>query len=167
MFEGLFLLNNLFYGVFMIVEDEDEVCCGVVIGDMIFDMMVVEVEGFLFFDDDEMFAWGTWDLLIDVGFVDWVILCGWLEIVLVEGSVFVDVLVFMLVLMWDVMLYMLFMVMEYIDFYVGKYYVMNVGMMFCGVENVLLLNWLLILIGYNGWVLFVVVLGIFVCCSWG
>lgn len=62
------------------------------------------------------------------------------------------------------MLYLLVEIFGYIDFYLLKEYVINVGLMFCDLKNVLLLNWLEMLIGYNGCVLLVVVSGMLVWC---
>lgn len=134
---------------------------GVVIGDMIFD--VVQVDYGL---DVVLFVQLLWNVVMGVGFSVWFVLWSCL-IELFSDLVNCFVVELYLVLMVSVIMLMFFMVVEYIDFYVGKNYVFNVGMMFCGFENVLLLNWLLILIGYNGCVLLVVVLGIDVICLWG
>jgi fumarylacetoacetase len=165
--EGPFPLNNLPYGVFTTAEGEDEARCGVAIGEMILDMTAVEAEGLSPLDDDEMFAWGTWDLLIDAGPADWATLRGWLETALAEGSDLAEALAPLLVPMADATLHMPFTVTEYTDFYAGKHHATNVGTMFRGAENALPPNWLSIPIGYNGRASSVVVSGTPVRRPWG
>lgn len=64
-------------------------------------------------------------------------------------------------------MYMFVNILGYIDFYLFKEYVINVGCMFCDLKNVLLFNWLEFFVGYNGCVSLVIVSGIDIVCLLG
>lgn len=65
--------------------------------------------------------------------------------------------------MVSVKMYLLVWVGDYIDFYSSIEYVINVGKMFCDLENVFLFNWKYIFVGYYGWVSLIIFLGVLIC----
>jgi fumarylacetoacetase len=64
-----FPLNNLPYGVFD--DGGEDIRCGVAIGDMILDVTLAEEEGVLELPEEDVFAFGTWDLFMDLGPKAW------------------------------------------------------------------------------------------------
>ena len=151
-----FPLNNLPYGVFD--DGSEDIRCGVAIGDMILDVTLAEEEGLLELDDEEVFAFGTWDLFMDMGSDAWSAFRAWLQDALAEGSDKKAVLEPMLIPLANANMHMPFNVAEYTDFYAGRQHAANMGAILRGSPD-LPANWLHIPIGYNGRASSVVVSG--------
>ncbi|HBZ44164.1 MAG TPA: fumarylacetoacetase [Maritimibacter sp.] len=144
-----FPLNNLPYGVYD--KGDEEVFCGVAIGDYILNLTKLEEDQVLDLGlGVSLFGWGTFDPLIDEGQQVWDQLRTWCETVLKEGSPVEKTIAPYLDAREGVRMHMPFEVVEYTDFYAGKNHAFNVGTMFRGPENALPPNWLSIPIGYNG-----------------
>ena len=158
--ETPFPLNNLPYGVFNDASnDEDEdIRCGVAIGDMILDVTLAEEEGLLELEDEDVFAYGTWDLFMDLGPDAWAAFRTWLQDALAQGSDKQAVLEPLLVPLASANMHMPFNVAEYTDFYAGRQHAANMGAILRGSPD-LPANWLHIPIGYNGRASSVVVSG--------
>lgn len=158
--ETPFPLNNLPYGVFDDGSNngDEDIRCGVAIGDMIFDVTLAEEEGILKLDDDEVFAFGTWDLFMDLGADAWSDFRAWLQNALATGSDKQALLEPMLVPLSSANMHMPFNVAEYTDFYAGRQHAANMGAILRGSPD-LPANWLHIPIGYNGRASSVVVSG--------
>ena len=158
--ETPFPLNNLPYGVFNDASnDEDEdIRCGVAIGDMILDVTLAEEEGLLELEDEDVFAYGTWDLFMDLGPDAWAAFRTWLQDALAQGSDKQAVLEPLLVPLAPANMHMPFNVAEYTDFYAGRQHAANMGAILRGSPD-LPANWLHIPIGYNGRASSVVVSG--------
>ena len=154
--ETPFPLNNLPYGVFD--DGGEDTRCGVAIGDMIFDVTLAEEEGILELDDEDVFAYGTWDLFMDLGPDAWSDFRAWLQDALAKDSDKQPLLEPMLVPLSSANMHMPFNVAEYTDFYAGRQHAKNMGAILRGSPD-LPANWLHIPIGYNGRASSVVVSG--------
>jgi fumarylacetoacetase len=159
-----FPLQNLPCGVF---STDDDLRCGVAIGDMILDVTGLEADGRLDLPEDLLFVTGAWNDFMDLGPEIWAafraMLTGWLA----AGAGAESWLAPYLVPMADVRMHMPIQVMGYTDFYAGRHHAFNVGSMFRGPENALPPNWLSIPIGYNGRASSVIVSGTPVRRPWG
>ena len=160
-----FPLNNLPYGVFSI--EEDDLRCGVAIGDKILDVTAAEAEGLIALDDLPLFDLPFWNPLMEEGPAVWAALRERLIALLSEGAEERAKVEPLLVPMAEAEMHMPFAVSEYTDFYAGRNHAVNVGTMFRGAENALPPNWLHIPIGYNGRASSVVVSGTEVRRPWG
>lgn len=150
-----FPLQNLPYGVF---STDDELRCGVAIGDMILDVTRLEEDGKFDLPEDMVFIGGAWNDFMALGPDVWAAfretLTGWL----VEGSDAADWIKAYLVPMKDAALHLPIQVMGYTDFYAGRQHAQNMGAILRGSPD-LPANWLHIPIGYNGRASTVVVSG--------
>jgi fumarylacetoacetase len=155
-----FPLNNLPYGVFNDAsrEGDEDIRCGVAIGDMILDVTLAEEEGLLELEDEEVFAYGTWDLFMDLGPDAWSAFRTWVQDALTQGSDKQAALAPLLVPLANATMHMPFNVAEYTDFYAGRQHAANMGAILRGSPD-LPANWLHIPIGYNGRASSVVVSG--------
>jgi fumarylacetoacetase len=158
--ETPFPLNNLPYGVFndATSDENEDIRCGVAIGDMILDVTLAEEEGLLELEDEDVFAYGTWDLFMDLGPDAWAAFRTWLQDALAKGSDKQAVLEPLLVPLASANMHMPFNVAEYTDFYAGRQHAANMGAILRGSPD-LPANWLHIPIGYNGRASSVVVSG--------
>ena len=158
--ETPFPLNNLPYGVFDdgSNDGDEDIRCGVAIGDMILDVTMAEEEGLLELEDEDVFAYGTWDLFMDLGPEAWGAFRIWLQDALAQGSDKQAVLEPLLVPLSSANMHMPFNVAEYTDFYAGRQHAANMGAILRGSPD-LPANWLHIPIGYNGRASSVVVSG--------
>ncbi len=152
-----FPLNNLPYGVFSVPGKVP--CCGVAIGDAIFDVATAEASDLITLQGGPYLQHGTWNPLMAAGPVVWADLRAQLTTLLAADNADTDSLQNLLVQQADAQLHMPFTVAEYTDFYASKDHATNVGTMFRGAENALPPNWLSIPIGYNGRASSVVVSG--------
>lgn len=165
-----FLIQNLFFGIFKILGLILRMC--IVIGDYIVDLQVLLEYGF--FDDFDVF----WEVFVQLMINNFMVL-GKIKICVVCNCIFevfdddledwdVSQLVDYFFYLWQEVEMLFFVeVGDYIDFYFSCEYVINVGIMFWGKDNVLMLNWLYLFVGYYGCVFLIIVLGIFVCCFMG
>ena len=160
-----FPLNNLPCGVFS-TADED-LHCGVAIGDFILDISALEAEGLLKLAEHPLFDVPFWNELMEAGPTVWADFRTQVTAMLAEGASKRWIVEDHLVPMSDATLHLPFMVSEYTDFYAGRNHATNVGTMFRGAENALPPNWLHIPIGYNGRASSVVVSGTDVRRPWG
>jgi fumarylacetoacetase len=151
-----FPLNNLPYGVFD--DGGEDIRCGVAIGDMILDVTLAEEEGVLELPEEDVFAFGTWDLFMDLGPKAWEAFRTWLQSALAQGSDQQAVLEPLLIDIAKANMHMPFSVAEYTDFYAGRQHAANMGAILRGSPD-LPANWLHIPIGYNGRASSVVVSG--------
>lgn len=160
-----FPLNNLPYGVFSVTEDD--LRCGVAIGDMVLDVTAAEETGLVMLGEDPLFDLPFWNPLMEQGPAVWAALRNRLTELLSEGAEQQDKVEPLLVSQDDVQMHMPLAVSEYTDFYAGRHHATNVGTMFRGPENALPPNWLHIPIGYNGRASSVVVSGTDIRRPWG
>ncbi|MES0864402.1 fumarylacetoacetase [Ruegeria sp. SCPT10] len=160
-----FPLNNLPYGVFSVAEDD--LRCGVAIGDMVLDVTAAEETGLIVLGEDPLFDLPFWNPLMEQGPAVWAALRNRLTELLSEGAEEQDKVEPLLVSQDDVQMHMPLAVSEYTDFYAGRHHATNVGTMFRGPENALPPNWLHIPIGYNGRASSVVVSGTDIRRPWG
>lgn len=160
-----FPLNNLPCGVFS--TSDDNVRCGVAIGDFILDISALEAEGLLTLAEHPLFDVPFWNELMEAGPPVWADFRAQVTAMLVEGASKRWIVEDHLVPMADATMHLPFMVSEYTDFYAGRNHATNVGTMFRGAENALPPNWLHIPIGYNGRASSVVVSGTDVRRPWG
>ena len=161
-----FPLNNLPYGVFANADD-DELRCGVAIGDMVLDVTGMEEADLLSLPEEFVFASGDWNDFMYLGPDAWADFRSYITELLAEDSAFRGKTERFLVPMTAVEMHMPFTVSEYTDFYAGRHHATNVGTMFRGAENALPPNWLHMPIGYNGRASSVVVSGTDVRRPWG
>lgn len=143
-----FPLNNLPYGVFSVAEDD--LRCGVAIGDLVLDVTAAEETGLVVLGEDPLFDLPFWNPLMEQGPAVWAALRNRLTELLSEGTDEQDKVEPLLVSQDGVQMHMPLAVSEYTDFYAGRHHATNVGTMFRGPENALPPNWLHIPIGYNG-----------------
>jgi len=160
-----FPLNNLPCGVFSV--GDEELRCGVAIGDYVLDVTGLEEEGLLFLAGGPLLDVPFWNEVMGAGPAVWADLRGRLTALLAEGSADQAGVEPFLVPLAEVELHLPFLVAEYTDFYAGRHHATNVGTMFRGAENALPPNWLHIPIGYNGRASSVVVSGTEVRRPWG
>ncbi len=160
-----FPLNNLPYGVFSVAEDD--LRCGVAIGDMVLDVTAAEETGLVVLGEDPLFDLPFWNPLMEQGPAVWATLRNRLTEMLSEGTDEQGKVEPLLVSQDDVQMHMPLAVSEYTDFYAGRHHATNVGTMFRGPENALPPNWLHIPIGYNGRASSVVVSGTDIRRPWG
>ena len=160
-----FPLNNLPCGVFS--AGDEELRCGVAIGDYVLDVTGLEEEGLLFLAGGPLLDVPFWNEVMGAGPAVWADLRGRLTALLAEGSADQAAVEPFLVPLAEVELHLPFLVAEYTDFYAGRHHATNVGTMFRGAENALPPNWLHIPIGYNGRASSVVVSGTEVRRPWG
>jgi fumarylacetoacetase len=160
-----FPLNNLPCGVFSV--GDEELRCGVAIGDYVLDVTGLEEEGLLSLAGGPLLDVPFWNEVMGAGPAVWADLRGRLTALLAEGSVDQAGVEPFLVPLAEVELHLPFLVAEYTDFYAGRHHATNVGTMFRGAENALPPNWLHIPIGYNGRASSVVVSGTEVRRPWG
>ena len=160
-----FPLNNLPCGVFSV--GDEELRCGVAIGDYVLDVTGLEEEGLLALAGGPLLDVPFWNEVMGAGPAVWATLRGRLTALLAEGSADKAVVEKFLHPLAEVLLHMPFLVAEYTDFYAGRHHATNVGTMFRGAENALPPNWLHIPIGYNGRASSVVVSGTEVRRPWG
>lgn len=161
-----FPLNNLPYGVFSPMG-EDDPRCGVAIGDMILDLRIAEADGLVDLTDVPLFDVPYWNDLMEQGPAVWTTLRNRLTSLLSDGAEERDALEQMMVPQADALMHMPFAVPEYTDFYASMHHAKNVGEMFRGAENALPPNWLHMPIGYNGRASSVVVSGTDIRRPWG
>jgi len=157
-----FPLNNLPYGVFS--SDDRQPHCGVAIGNMILDVSLLEEEGLINVNYEEVFEVPFWNEFIELGAPAWAELRARLTDLLSLGgddalSANADLRARALVPQARVAMHLPIVVAEYTDFYAGRHHAFNVGTMFRGPENALPPNWLHMPIGYNGRASTVVVSG--------
>jgi len=160
-----FPLNNLPCGVFSV--GDEELRCGVAIGDYVLDVTGLEEEGLLSLAGGPLLDVPFWNEVMGAGPAVWADLRGRLTALLAEGSADQAGVEPFLVPLAEVELHLPFLVAEYTDFYAGRHHATNVGTMFRGAENALPPNWLHIPIGYNGRASSVVVSGTEVRRPWG
>jgi len=160
-----FPLNNLPCGVFSV--GDEELRCGVAIGDFVLDVAGLEEEGLLALEGGPLLDVPFWNELMAAGPAVWASLRDRLTTLLAEGAAERASVEPFLHPLSDVTLHMPFLVSEYTDFYAGRNHAFNVGTMFRGPENALPPNWLHIPIGYNGRASSVVVSGTEVRRPWG
>jgi fumarylacetoacetase len=160
-----FPLNNLPCGVFSV--GDEELRCGVAIGDYVLDVTGLEEEGLLSLAGGPLLDVPFWNEVMGAGPAVWADLRGRLTALLAEGSADQAGVEPFLVPLAEVKLHLPFLVAEYTDFYAGRHHATNVGTMFRGAENALPPNWLHIPIGYNGRASSVVVSGTEVRRPWG
>jgi fumarylacetoacetase len=160
-----FPLNNLPCGVFSV--GDEELRCGVAIGDYVLDVTGLEQEGLLSLAGGPLLDVPFWNEVMGAGPAVWADLRGRLTALLAEGSADQAGVEPFLVPLAEVELHLPFLVAEYTDFYAGRHHATNVGTMFRGAENALPPNWLHIPIGYNGRASSVVVSGTEVRRPWG
>lgn len=160
-----FPLNNLPCGVFSV--GDEELRCGVAIGDYVLDVTGLEEEGLLSLAGGPLLDVPFWNEVMGAGPAVWAGLRGRLTALLAEGSADQAGVEPFLVPLAEVELHLPFLVAEYTDFYAGRHHATNVGTMFRGAENALPPNWLHIPIGYNGRASSVVVSGTEVRRPWG
>ena len=160
-----FPLNNLPCGVFSV--GDEELRCGVAIGDYVLDVTGLEEEGLLSLAGGPLLDVPFWNEVMGAGPAVWADLRGRLTALLAEGSADQAEVEPFLVPLAEVELHLPFLVAEYTDFYAGRHHATNVGTMFRGAENALPPNWLHIPIGYNGRASSVVVSGTEVRRPWG
>ena len=160
-----FPLNNLPCGVFS--AGDEELRCGVAIGDYVLDVTGLEEEGLLALAGGPLLDVPFWNEVMGAGPAVWAALRGRLTALLAEGSADQAAVEPFLVPLAEVELHLPFLVAEYTDFYAGRHHATNVGTMFRGAENALPPNWLHIPIGYNGRASSVVVSGTEVRRPWG
>ncbi|MCA3451362.1 MAG: fumarylacetoacetase [Rhodobacter sp.] len=160
-----FPLNNLPCGVFSV--GDEELRCGVAIGDYVLDLAGLEEEGLLALAGGPLLDVPFWNEVMGAGPAVWAALRGRLTALLAEGSADQAAVEPFLVPLAEVELHLPFLVAEYTDFYAGRHHATNVGTMFRGAENALPPNWLHIPIGYNGRASSVVVSGTEVRRPWG
>lgn len=160
-----FPLNNLPCGVFS--AGDEELRCGVAIGDYVLDVTGLEEEGLLSLAGGPLLHVPFWNEVMGAGPAVWADLRGRLTALLAEGSADQAEVEPFLVPLAEVALHLPFLVAEYTDFYAGRHHATNVGTMFRGAENALPPNWLHIPIGYNGRASSVVVSGTEVRRPWG
>jgi fumarylacetoacetase len=160
-----FPLNNLPCGVFSV--GDEELRCGVAIGDYVLDVTGLEEEGLLSLAGGQLLDVPFWNEVMGAGPAVWADLRGRLTALLAEGSADQAGVEPFLVPLAEVELHLPFLVAEYTDFYAGRHHATNVGTMFRGAENALPPNWLHIPIGYNGRASSVVVSGTEVRRPWG
>ena len=160
-----FPLNNLPCGVFS--AGDEELRCGVAIGDYVLDVTGLEEEGLLALAGGPLLDVPFWNEVMGAGPAVWAALRGRLTALLAEGSADQAGVEPFLVPLAEVELHLPFLVAEYTDFYAGRHHATNVGTMFRGAENALPPNWLHIPIGYNGRASSVVVSGTEVRRPWG
>ena len=160
-----FPLNNLPCGVFS--AGDEELRCGVAIGDYVLDVTGLEEEGLLALAGGPLLDVPFWNEVMGAGPAVWADLRGRLTALLAEGSADQAAVEPFLVPLAEVELHLPFLVAEYTDFYAGRHHATNVGTMFRGAENALPPNWLHIPIGYNGRASSVVVSGTEVRRPWG
>jgi len=155
-------LNNLPCGVFS--TDDIRPHCGVAIGDMILDISLLEEEGLIRVDYEDVFEVPFWNEFIELGAAAWNELRARLTALLAIGgddalSANADLCARALVPQVAASMHLPIVVSEYTDFYAGRNHAFNVGTMFRGPENALPPNWLHMPIGYNGRASTVVVSG--------
>ena len=143
-----FPLNNLPCGVFSV--GDEELRCGVAIGDYVLDVTGLEQEGLLSLAGGPLLDVPFWNEVMGAGPAVWADLRGRLTALLAEGSADQAGVEPFLVPLAEVELHLPFLVAEYTDFYAGRHHATNVGTMFRGAENALPPNWLHIPIGYKG-----------------
>jgi fumarylacetoacetase len=160
-----FPLNNLPCGVFS--AGDEELRCGVAIGDYVLDVTGLEEEGLLSLAGGPLLDVPFWNEVMGAGAAVWADLRGRLTALLAEGSADQAGVEPFLVPLAEVELHLPFLVAEYTDFYAGRHHATNLGTMFRGAENALPPNWLHIPIGYNGRASSVVVSGTEVRRPWG
>ena len=160
-----FPLNNLPCGVFS--AGDEELRCGVAIGDYVLDVTGLEEEGLLSLAGGPLLDVPFWNEVMGAGPAVWADLRKRLTALLAEGSADQAGVEPFLVPLAEVELHLPFLVAEYTDFYAGRHHATNVGTMFRGAENALPPNWLHIPIGYNGRASSVVVSGTEVRRPWG
>jgi fumarylacetoacetase len=160
-----FPVNNLALGVFSVGEDLP--CCGVAIGDMIFNCRSACQAGLLQPENCRLFDAPSWNAVMEAGPAIWRDLRLQLTELFVKGCKNQAEVREHLVPISDATLHMPFRVAEFTDFYAGRHHATNVGTMFRGAENALPPNWLHIPIGYNGRASSVVVSGAGVRRPWG
>lgn len=160
-----FPLNNLPCGVFSV--GDEELRCGVAIGDYVLDVTGLEEEGLLSLAGGPLLDVPFWNEVMGAGPAVWADLRKRLTALLAEGSADQAGVEPFLVPLAEVELHLPFLVAEYTDFYAGRHHATNVGTMFRGAENALPPNWLHIPIGYNGRASSVVVSGTEVRRPWG
>ena len=160
-----FPLNNLPYGVFSL--GNDELRCGVAIGDMIFDVTAAEEAGAIAPDDAPIFDVPFWNDFIELGPDSWAKFRSNLITLLASEYTDIPFLEPFLPPIRAATLHLPFAVSEYTDFYSSRHHAQNVGTMFRGAQNALPPNWLHMPIGYNGRASSVVVSGTDVRRPWG
>jgi fumarylacetoacetase len=146
---------------------DEELRCGVAIGDYVLDVTGLEEEGLLSLAGGPLLDVPFWNEVMGAGPAVWADLRGRLTALLAEGSADQAGVEPFLVPLAEVELHLPFLVAEYTDFYAGRHHATNVGTMFRGAENALPPNWLHIPIGYNGRASSVVVSGTEVRRPWG
>ena len=159
-----FPIQNLPHGVF---STDDELRCGIAIGEMILDVTALEADGLLDLPEDLLFATGAWNDFMAQGPAVWASFRAFVTGLLSERAEAKGWLAPYLVPMAAARLHLPFAVGEFTDFYAGRHHAFNVGSMFRDPANALPPNWLHLPIGYNGRASSVVVSGTPVRRPWG
>ncbi|MEM7523117.1 MAG: fumarylacetoacetase [Pseudomonadota bacterium] len=155
-----FPLNNLPYGAFQALDNDEMIGCCVAIGDQVLDLSGLEEDGLLTASAGlDLFLFPALNEFMEQGPDMWAAVRTELTSMLAEGSSARAAVEPHLMPMQSVRMLMPFTVAEYTDFYAGRNHAFNVGTMFRGPENALPPNWLHIPIGYNGRASTVVVSG--------
>ena len=165
---GNFPLNNLPYGAFQSITNDDVLGCCVAIGDQVLDLGGLEEAGLLTATEDyDLFLFPDLNEFMAAGPEMWAAVRAELQALLAEGAENAEAVAAHLLPMAEVEMLLPFRVAEFTDFYAGRHHATNVGTMFRGAENALPPNWLHIPIGYNGRASSVVVSGTELRRPWG